>query len=369
MRVAVIGAGIVGMFVTYYLLHEGMDVVLMDPEDPGLFSIAAAGILEYKRPPIARMNARGYPSSYLDALSIGSTRIRHLDPLWIRAYLRVYGRDPPAGMWDAISFMAEFSSKEFRRLSEEMDDFEYSEEPFYEVGVDVEEEAKRLRGEPLRPRFSVGECCGKPAIALEDVARLSTEKFVARMRREIAMATFVKARAGDIGDKRVEIRGRDIDVDSIVAATGWWARHLGVPVAPFKGYGFLTTARSRVAFVDMSIGVAAVPSGSGIKVTGRFDLDGSRGMSREPSRWVLSKAEDLLGEFDVVSGSYGYRPCTPDGLPVLERREDLAIVTGGCRLGWTYAPALGRLAADLALGKRISEVLSSSRLTSAGGPL
>ena len=365
MRIAVIGAGITGMFTAYYLLREGVDVILVDPEEPGLLSGAAAGILEYKRPSITRINVRDYPSSYLDALSIGSTRIEHLDPFWIRIYLKVYGRDPPAGIWNAIDFMAEFSSSEFRRLSEERDDFGYSEGPFYETGVDVEEEVKRLREEPLQPRFSVGECCGKPAIVQGDVARLSTEMFIARIRREIARATFVKARAGAIGKKRVEMReGKDIEVDSVVAATGWWARRLGVPVAPFKGYGFLTTARSRVAFVDISIGVAVVPSSIGTKVTGRFDLDGSRGMSKVPASWVLSRANDLLGKFDVMSRSYGYRPCTPDGLPVLERRKDITVVTGGCRMGWTYAPALGKLAADLALGRSVPHVLSSIRLTS-----
>ncbi|MFZ8841185.1 MAG: FAD-dependent oxidoreductase, partial [Pyrobaculum sp.] len=61
---------------------------------------------------------------------------------------------------------------------------------------------------------------------------------------------------------------------------------------------------------------------------------------------------------DMIGGS---SPCTPDGLPVVDRIGNVTVVTGACRLGWTYGPALGKLAADLALGKGGLEVLSVAR--------
>ncbi|MGB9705919.1 MAG: FAD-dependent oxidoreductase, partial [Pyrobaculum sp.] len=107
-------------------------------------------------------------------------------------------------------------------------------------------------------------------------------------------------------------------------------------------------------------GVAVVPLSKWTKVTGRFDLDGSGDHS--PAQRVLERAREVLGDFDVIDMAVGYRPCTPDGFPVVDRMGSVVVVTGACRLGWTYGPALGKLAADLALGRRGIEALSAGRL-------
>jgi len=56
--------------------------------------------------------------------------------------------------------------------------------------------------------------------------------------------------------------------------------------------------------------------------------------------------------------------------PIVARKDNLVVATGGFRLGWSFAPAIGRYAADLALGKvksyphisKYAERLHSGRL-------
>jgi len=65
----------------------------------------------------------------------------------------------------------------------------------------------------------------------------------------------------------------------------------------------------------------------------------------------LKKAKELVDIQYVNDLNMGFRPCSPDGFPIIGRRNNLVLVTGACRLGWSYGPAMGRYAVDLALDK------------------
>lgn len=363
MRAIVVGGGIVGLFTAYYLRREGVDVVVVDRQSLGETSRAAAGILEFTRFKINRINVKGYPTSYLSMLSRGTARIRHIDLKWLMAYARVYDRDPGPETWEQIRDMGKFSWSEYRRLAEEKNDFDYAEEPLYELVKDVEREAEELRRDPLNPKFEVSELEGRPAIAYLEAAKLSTDLAVERLISE-ADARHVRASADEIGDGYVVVAGKRVEADLVVVAAGWrTAKLLGAPVAPFKGYGYRlkTAQRPRAMFIDLAdTGIAVVPLSGWVKVTGRFDLDSTEDHS--PSAKVLEGARKLFGDVEVIDVAVGYRPCTPDGLPILEKiGERLVVATGACRLGWTFGPAMGKLAADLGLGRLKSTSFTSRR--------
>jgi len=360
MKVAVVGGGIVGLFTAYFLKREGAEVVVVEQGEMGEWSRAAAGILEFTRFVINRINVRSYPLNYFKMALRGDARVKTWDWRWISAYLRVWGREPPQEMWEAVKALGEFSWRHYRAMAEERNDFDYAEEPLYEVGVDVEKELEEARRDPLAPRVEAGECCGREALVYLDAAKLSTDAFVERMKRELEGVEFVRAKAAEVAGGEVWLEGGGVvKADAVVVAAGYWARRLGIPVAPFKGYGFRTTAKAGKMFVDMSKGVAVVPLSKWTKVTGRFDLDGTEDHS--PAEKVLKRAREALGDFQTLDMAVGYRPCTPDGFPVVDRVGSVVVATGACRLGWTYGPALGKLAADLALGRRGVEALSAAR--------
>lgn len=65
------------------------------------------------------------------------------------------------------------------------------------------------------------------------------------------------------------------------------------------------------------------------KVTSRFDPDCD--IDSGPLREVVRRARSVFGDFEVIDVTIGYRPCTPDGLPIIGDKTYMA--TGGCRLG------------------------------------
>ncbi len=360
MRIIVVGGGIVGLFTAFYLKHEGVDVVIVEQGNVGDWSRAAAGILEFTRFIINRINVRSYPKKYLAMMIHGDARVKTLDWKWIATYLKVWGREPQQEMWEAVKALGDFSRRQYRAFAEEKNDFDYSEEPLYEVGIDVGKAVEEARRDPLSPKVEAGTCCGREALAYLDAAKLATDLFIERMLRELEGVQIVKRRTQEVAGREVWLEGGGVlQGDAVVVATGYWARRLGVPVAPFKGYGFRTNAKAEKMFIEMSKGIAVVPLSKWTKVTGRFDLDGTD--DHDPAQKVLQRAREVLGQFEVIDMAVGYRPCTPDGFPVVDRIGSVTIVTGACRLGWTYGPALGKLAADLALGKGGVEALSMAR--------
>jgi D-amino-acid dehydrogenase len=61
----------------------------------------------------------------------------------------------------------------------------------------------------------------------------------------------------------------------------------------------------------------------------------------------------------------GWRPLTPDGLPIIDRAKDLEgliVATGHAMLGFTQSPITGKLVAELASGQRPSLPLEPFRL-------
>ncbi|MEM0463174.1 MAG: FAD-dependent oxidoreductase [Pyrobaculum sp.] len=359
----VVGGGVTGLFSALYLRAEGADVLVFDPA-PGAWSRAAAGVLEPTKFEINRINVRGYPIRYLKMWLKGKARVTRLDWRWILAYLKVYGRDYSPDVWSYVKELAFFSLSTYRRLAEAKNDFEYREEPLYEIVEDVEEEAKALKADPLSPRFEIGEVGGKAAIVYLDAAVISTDLAAERLYREAEEAgvKFIKRRVVSVSENGVLAEGgHTVKADGVIVAGGWWARELGVPIAPMKGYGFRvkTAARLGRTIADFVSGVFLVPFRDWVKITGRFDFDPTDDYT--PSSAVLDAARAWIRDFSVVDMAVGYRPCSPDGLPVIEKRGQVVIATGGCRLGWTLGPGIAKAAVDLALGRTPSTPLTTMR--------
>ncbi|MEM1596943.1 MAG: FAD-binding oxidoreductase [Pyrobaculum sp.] len=360
----VVGGGVTGLFSALYLAAEGAEVLVFDPE-PGRWSRAAAGVLEPTKFEINRINVRGYPQRYLKMWLKGKARVARLDWRWILTYLKVYGRNYTRDVWDYVKTLASFSLSEYKRLAEVKNDFELREEPLYEVVEDVEAEAAALKEDPLGPRFEVGELEGRRAIVYLDAVVLSTDLAAERLYKEAESlgVKFEKRRVNNIRGTVVEAEGGlKVEAEGVVVAAGRWARELGVPIAAMKGYGFRVRPGKKPdkTVADFVGGVFVVPFSQWVKATGRFDFDPTDDHS--PAQSVLTAARGRLGDFEVLDMAVGYRPCAPDGLPVIDKLwPGVVVATGGCRLGWTLGPGIAKAAVDLLLGRSSNSLLSSAR--------
>jgi D-amino-acid dehydrogenase len=165
---------------------------------------------------------------------------------------------------------------------------------------------------------------------------------------------------------RVQTSKGEFDAEAFVVATGAWTplinRHLGcrVPIQPGKGYS-MTMARPSVCpkipmiFEEHRVAVTPWPSGYRLGSTMEF---AGYDETLNPRRLQLLRtgASHYLVEptaEPVVEEWYGWRPMTPDSLPIIDRCpafENVYVAAGHNMLGLSMAPVTGKLISELMNG-------------------
>lgn len=157
------------------------------------------------------------------------------------------------------------------------------------------------------------------------------------------------------------------DADHVVVATGALTpllhKLLGVkvPIQPGKGYS-ITMPRPSVCPTHPMLlpeaRVAVTPFDSGYRLGSIMELAGYDD-TLDPKRVALLKngARDYLHEptaEPVVETWFGWRPMTTDSRPIIDRApiaDNVWLAAGHNMLGLSMAPATGKLASELILGK------------------
>lgn len=167
---------------------------------------------------------------------------------------------------------------------------------------------------------------------------------------------------------RVTTRRETHVADSVVIAAGSWSSALGrmvgsrLPVQPAKGYSITIPGFEGMPTIPMILSedkVTVTPMPGRVRFAGTLalgDFDGSI----DPRRFSPIQAQALRYQPDisrdavaVSRGWSGFRPASPDGLPLigrLARSPRLVAATGHGMMGMTLGPVTGRLVADLVTG-------------------
>jgi D-amino-acid dehydrogenase len=161
----------------------------------------------------------------------------------------------------------------------------------------------------------------------------------------------------------------EIEGDEFVLAAGSWSPELlrglrsTLPMQPGKGYS-VTFASPSIAPSIPSIlteaRVAVTPLAGRLRLAGTMELAGmnpSVNMRRVEA--IVRAVPRYYGGFDPRTGErsrpwYGFRPCSPDGLPYLGRlsaHPNLIVATGHAMIGISLGPITGRIVADLVAGR------------------
>lgn len=159
-----------------------------------------------------------------------------------------------------------------------------------------------------------------------------------------------------------------INADHYVLALGSWSPVLGrsiglrLPVYPVKGYSLTADiteeARAPVSTVlDETYKVALTRLGSRLRVGGMAEIGGySTDLPPKRRETLEYVAESLFPCGDLKAASYwsGLRPMTPDGTPIIgaTRYRNLSLNTGHGTLGWTMACGSAKALSDLISGSK-----------------
>ena len=160
-----------------------------------------------------------------------------------------------------------------------------------------------------------------------------------------------------------------LKADQYVLALGSYSTALlkqvgiDIPVYPVKGFSITVpitdpTMAPESTIMDETHKVAVTRLGDRIRVGGTaqlsgFDLSLEAGR-RKTLEFVVSDLFPRGGDISRAEFWTGLRPMTPDGTPIIGRTryDNLTLSTGHGTLGWTMAAGTGRVVADMLSGRQ-----------------
>jgi len=403
LKVLVLGSGVVGTAVAYYLARDGHEVQVLDRQPGPALETSFGNAGEVSPGYSAPWAGPGVPLKAIKWMLMAHS------PLVIWPLL-----DPAMWRWGA-AMLANCTERAYALNKSRMVPIaEYSRDCLKalraDTGIEYDERAqgtlqlfrtqKQLDG--IGGDVAVLEQYGVPyevldrdgIVRVEPALALTKEKFVGALRlpgdetgdcfkfsnrlAEMAQALGVDFRwstpiqalerqGGRIGGVRTE--AGVLSADRYVLALGSYSplllRPLGlrIPVYPVKGYSItvpITDASGapESTIMDETHKVAVTRLGDRIRVGGTAELAGYSLKLREARRATLNHVvTDLFpkgGDVSKASFWCGLRPMTPDGTPIVGPTPlpNLLLATGHGTLGWTMAAGTGRVIADLVSGRK-----------------
>ena len=186
----------------------------------------------------------------------------------------------------------------------------------------------------------------------------------------------------DLGIEGVELKSKAGEVFKslqVIVAAGAWAGKLikgngiQLPIQGGKGYSMTLDAPNASPTIPSLLHEARVsltPMGNRLRIGGTLEISGWDSKIREEKiKWILESLPNYYPELKISRPEqiwYGYRPCTPDGMPVIGKiKPDSSIIlaTGHSMMGISLAPATGRWVSDIVMKNVVvPSVISPERI-------
>lgn len=171
---------------------------------------------------------------------------------------------------------------------------------------------------------------------------------------------------------KVVAGNKEYTADHYVLAGGSWSPAIAklagfkIPLMPGKGYSFKvadTKKNMHIAALLCEAKVSVTPMGDKIRFGGTMEIDGINdriNMNRVKGivESIPQYFPDLQPEVPATKDIwFGFRPCSPDGLPYLgnsKTLQNLTVATGHGMMGVSLGPATGKLVSELINGQVLS---------------
>lgn len=404
----IIGGGVVGVCVAYYLAKRGHKVTVLEGNaiDDGA-SKGNAGIIALGHPPLPRpglvwqtikwMLDKGSPLYVPPRLDFSlmkwmwqfrtactSDHFQHCMRIlaewgWAtgRCWDKIIDDEKIECEYHTTGWMDIFRTKE--GMDRGLHEADLLREFDYEVkvldGDELRQQQPAFRSEIVGAAHYIDSRFANPRKFVVELAkRLETMGVRVMPLTEVAQ---ISVNGGRFTGVRLG-NGQTIEGHALVLAAGVWttplARSIGVnvPIQAGKGYHVNITAPEvcpTVACVLNETFVAVTPMAGGLRLAGTVELSGI-------NHHLIQKRLDMLSEgaknylqgieqTKIESDWCGLRPCTADGLPVIgwaPNVEGVFIATGHAKYGFAYGPITGRLVSECILDGKPSLDLSAMRV-------
>jgi len=274
-------------------------------------------------------------------------------------------RDRLACEWEELGLLEVFATEEGARGAEGAHEL-LEEHGVHSQDVPRDELLARepsLRADVCSARFWPRDAQVRPDRLVAELARVVRAKGgVIDEGVDVRAPRVARGRLEALDTSRGEVRG-----ELVVLATGAWSPLLGralglrLPVEAGKGYS-ITMRRPepcpRVPLLLAEASMAVTPWPSGFRLGGTMELSGRNTLLRPARLDALRRGaarylKEPLGDGPPEEWC-GWRPMTPDELPIIDRsprQENVLLATGHGMMGVSMATGTAQLVAELALGK------------------
>jgi len=187
-----------------------------------------------------------------------------------------------------------------------------------------------------------------------------------------AKVTEIETEKGRI--KGLLVNGNKMVADKYMMTGGAWLPELAkkaglnIPVMPGKGYSFMYTPQNphqklEHAALLLEARVAVTPMNGQIRFGGTMELAAFNDkINMNRVQGIVNAIPKYLPDFNVNLPTqkdiwYGYRPCSPDGLPYLgitKKLDNLIVAGGSGMMGLSLGPVFGKIISELANEQKTS---------------
>ena len=410
--VLVIGGGVIGVCSAYYLAERGFSVSLLEQgEIASGCSGANAGLIvpSFSIPLAAPGTLRSWLRWVLKPRSPFSVKL-HFNPAlfhWLRQFQKACTSKKMLQGLRVLRDLNYASSKLFEQMiSCESLECNYRKEGWLmaymtEKGIQkATQEARLLQDHNVEVKILSGDETLEMEPSLQtslsgglffpEDAHLDPAKFVqtlAECLRERGVDIHLQTEVLDFEGSKGKITAvrtdrNDFRSQYVVLAAGAWspklARSLGYkpPVQPAKGYSISVKKPEvcpRTPLYLSEAKVALTPLEENLRLAGTMELVGlDLRVNSRRIETIIRQAEECLKpaeSLEIIETRCGLRPCSPDGLPIIDRcpgYDNLFIAAGHGMLGITLAPLTGKLVSQL-VGNQTPDInlasLSASRFS------
>ena len=403
-EIAVIGAGIVGLSVAYYLQKAGCQVILIDKQDPGTGTscghasmIANYGVPGINQPQVWQQLPR-YLFSKSSPIAIQWSKIVKMTP-WLIQFLKNCNTTSMKKTASHTSSLLISALPNYQELLKEVgaenlithrgvlyvwiDPRQQPNSSQINIRSESGVEQIKLSGEEIRElepnlsdqiqggwHFPKAHHTLDPDLILEKLY----QNFLSRG------GQFKKEEVSAIHPEEGSTQINNIDYNQVVVCTGAFSKSLVkqiegqfIPLETERGYHIEFIGKQQLLSRPTSLvesGMYLTPLHNRLRAVGTVELGGLHSeISQARIDYIARDAKRLLPSLqDYQNPWLGYRPTMPDCLPVLGRSpkfKNIFYAFGHNHLGWTLGPTTGKLITDLIChGSEINSVYSIDRYLS-----
>ncbi len=337
----IVGSGIIGSSIAFYLARAGKKVALVEKSEFGKeASFAAGGILtpvnitEYPPELASRCVAAGRSyRSYLDDLKAFSD----IDPEYIKSGSIFLIKDSEDETW--VRKLEETS----QRLNVKCHRLDQGELRKIEPNVSHEMEG---------------------ALFMPDIYQVRNNRLMKLLEealKKLQVDVFTNTAASEVSRSEVRTGGKTFQAENVLVAAGAWSGQLvRVQVKPIKGQMLVADAPQMLKAVIYHKGQYLVPRADGKVLIGSTmeDVGFDKTITVEAMNRLTGVAISIVPEirkYPIVKSWAGLRPAGTSRLPTETRVDGVMVATGHYRNGILLAPLAASAIVTELTGKRIFE--------------